>query len=66
MANPTNIANANPDPPTSADREVPIYGWRTKKDQNGDNRGGALGSSFPGFSSRAVLGWWFDKFTHVW
>ena len=28
LANPTNIANANPDPPTPADRVVPIHGWR--------------------------------------
>ena len=59
LANPTNIANANPDPSTPADRVVPIDGWRTKKDQKGtkgDKKGGALGSSFPGFSSRAVLG----------
>ena len=28
LANPTNIANANPDPPTLADRVVPIHGWR--------------------------------------
>ena len=26
--NPTNIANASPDPPTLADRVVPILGWR--------------------------------------
>ena len=25
---PNAIANTNPDPPTSADREVPIHGWR--------------------------------------
>ena len=60
MTNPTNIANANPDPPTPADRVVPTYGRRTKKEQKGDKRGGALGSnnnsSFPGFSSRAVPG----------
>ena len=31
---------------------------RTKNGQK-DKRGGALGSSFPGFPSRAVLGWWF-------
>ena len=36
MANPTNIANANPDPPTPADRVVPIHDWRTKKDQKAD------------------------------
>ena len=38
------------------------------KRTQGDKRGGALGSisSFPGFSSRAVLGWWFDRITHVW
>ena len=66
MANPTNIANANPDPPAPADRVVPILGWRTKKDHKGDKRGGALGSSFLGFSSRPVLGLWFDKITHVW
>ena len=66
LANPTNIANANPDPPTPADRAVPIHGWRTKKVKKGDQREGALGSSFPGFSLRAVLGWWFDKITHVW
>ena len=68
LANPTNIANANPDPSTPADRVVPIHGWRTKKDQKGGKRGGAMGSisSFPGFSSRAVLGWWFDSLTHVW
>ena len=70
MADPTNIANANPDPATPADRLVPIHGWKTKKDQKGDRgqtdkRGGALGSSFPGFSSRAVLGWCFDKITYV-
>ena len=72
MANPTNIANANPEPPTPADRVVPIHGWKTQNDQKGDRgqkdkRGGALGStcSFPGFSSRAVLEWWFDKITHV-
>ena len=28
---------------------------RAKNDQKGDKRGGALGSSFPGFSSRASL-----------
>ena len=28
LANPTNIANANPDPPTPADRVVPIHSWR--------------------------------------
>ena len=66
MTNPTNIANANPDPPAPADRVVPIYGWRTKKTKKGtkgqkDKRGGALGSSFSGFSSCAVLVWWFDK-----
>ena len=66
FANPTNTTKANPDPPTPADRVVPIHGWRTKKDQKGDRRGGALCSSFPGFSSRAVLEWWFDKITHVW
>ena len=36
LANPTNTAKANPDPPTPADRVVPIHGWRTKKDQKGD------------------------------
>ena len=38
LANPTNIANPNPDPPTPADRVVPIHGWGTKKDQKGDKR----------------------------
>ena len=68
MANWTNAANTNPDPPTPADRVVPIHGWRTKKGQKGDKRGGALGSisSFPGFSSRTVLGWCFYKITLVW
>ena len=28
FANPTNIANANPKPPTPADRVVPVNGWR--------------------------------------
>ena len=27
FANPTNIANANPTPPTLADRVVPVNGW---------------------------------------
>ena len=27
FANPTNIANANPTPPTPADRVVPVNGW---------------------------------------
>ena len=26
--NPTNIANANPNPPTPADRVVPVHSWR--------------------------------------
>ena len=26
-ANPTNIANANPNPPTPADRVVPVHVW---------------------------------------
>ena len=38
MANPTNIADANPDPPTPAERVVPLHGCRTKKDQKGDKR----------------------------
>ena len=38
IANPTNIANANSETPTPADRVVPIHGWRTKKDQEGDKR----------------------------
>ena len=37
----------------------------TKKGTKGQKRGGALGSSLHGFSLRAVLGWWFDKITHV-
>ena len=53
-------------PPIPVDRVVPIHGWRTKKDQNWNKRRGALASSLPGFSSRAVLGWWFDNITHVW
>ena len=28
---PTNIANANPDPPNPADRVVPTHGWRLVK-----------------------------------
>ena len=43
MANPTNIANVNPDPPTLADCVVPIHGAepkRTKKDQKGDKTKG--------------------------
>ena len=43
LANPTNIAYANPEPPTRADRVVPIHGWRTQKDQRGGQRGEALG-----------------------
>ena len=38
MADPTSVANANPDPPTPADRVVPVHDWRTKKDPKGEKR----------------------------
>ena len=38
MVNPTNIAKAKSDPPTPADRGVPIHGWKTKKGTKEEGR----------------------------
>ena len=66
LANPINIANANnPDPLPQLPAWSQLMAGEPKGGQK-DKRGGALGSSFPGFPSRAVLGWWFDKITYVW
>ena len=45
MANPTNIDNANPDPPTPADRVVPIH----DRCLVSDRAKGSLGGSGVGF-----------------